>query len=80
LETALSVQSHVDSYVWKWIEDLREDYLSLEDWETLQQYISFLKPFYRATLEAEGDNATIDQVLRSIDILVKHYKKSLQLH
>lgn len=67
----------IDSYSKTWYDDLQNDFLSPQDWETLRSVLSFLKPFYRATKETEGDHATIDRVLFTMDILVQHFKKSL---
>ncbi len=38
---------------------------------------TFLKPFYRATLKAQGDAATIDWVLFIMDIIIRVFKKGL---
>ena len=38
---------------------------------------AFLYLFYQATLETQGDFATINHVLFTIDILVQYFEKSL---
>jgi hypothetical protein len=76
LTVAIEKASAVDSYTKNWLESLRDDFLSPEDWKSLHQSAAFLQPFYRATKETEGDHATIDRVLWTMDILVKHYEKS----
>ncbi|TKA38491.1 hypothetical protein B0A49_13668, partial [Cryomyces minteri] len=40
----------------------------------------FLQPFWRVTLETEGDKATLDLTLKSMDFLIKHYERSKSKH
>jgi hypothetical protein len=61
----------------KWFESLQDDYLSPQDRETLSTTANFLQPFYRATLKTEGDHATIDRRLFTMDILIKRFEKYL---
>jgi len=77
LKVAIEKKSAVDTYTKRWIESLREDFLTPEDWKSLYETAAFLKPFYHTTKETEGDYAAIDQVLWTMDILVKHYDRSL---
>ena len=70
-------KSVVDAYSKKWFNNLKEDYLSPEDWTFLHEIEKFLQPFHRATLETEGGNSTIDRLLWTMDILSKHYDNSL---
>ncbi|KAJ8097167.1 hypothetical protein POJ06DRAFT_40604 [Lipomyces tetrasporus] len=44
-----------------------------EPWRRLQ---IFLRPFYRATLETEGDIATLDRTVYTMDILVRQFRRS----
>ena len=76
LEVGLEKESAIDTYTKQWLESLREDFLTPEDWTSLHQTAAFLKPFYRATKETEGNYATIDRVLWTMDILIKHYERS----
>lgn len=80
VETALKIHEAIDVYTKRWQGDLREDYLSLEDWDSLREISKFLKLFYRATLETQGKRGTLDQVLWTMDIIVKHYERSFQLY
>src|SRR6266480_3087590 len=50
--------------------------LSPDEWHILEETAQFLQPFYRATLETEGDEATIDRTLYTMDILIKHFNRS----
>ena len=55
---------------------MEEDYLSPAEWQTLEETAVFLQPFYRVTLETEGDLSTLDKTLHTMDILIKHFEKS----
>ncbi|ODQ69001.1 hypothetical protein LIPSTDRAFT_76413, partial [Lipomyces starkeyi NRRL Y-11557] len=57
LVTALksNVRTALHQYVDNWYTEVKEDYLSPDDWQTLEETATFLQPFYRATLETEGD-------------------------
>jgi len=80
LRIALKIAPAIDAYAKKWRVDLNDDYLSPDDWELLQKIMSFLQPFYRATMETQGHNATIDLVLWTMDILVDHFETSMALY
>lgn len=67
----------VDIYTKNHFATLQTDYLSPEDWERLRTIKSFLQPFHRATLETQGNHATIDRVLFTMDILIQYFEKSL---
>jgi hypothetical protein len=74
LKVALDKKAEIDSYTKIWYSDLEESYLSPSDWERLALVMVFLQPFHRATLETEGDDATIDRILFTMDVLVKHFE------
>ncbi|KAJ6436675.1 hypothetical protein O9K51_10794 [Purpureocillium lavendulum] len=78
LQVATEKSSEIDSYSKQYLDDLESDYLSPQDWERLRTILEFLKPFHRATKATEGDAATIDRVLFMMDILVQHFKTSLE--
>jgi len=80
LRVALDISSSIDAYSKAWRDDLKNDYLSPEDWESLKDISDFLQPFYRVTLETQGDFGTIDRVLWTMDILVKHFDQSLKAY
>ena len=67
----------VDNYIKSNFDTLKEDYTSPQDWKLLYTICTFLKPFYCATLETQGDHATLDRVLFTMDILIKHIENSL---
>jgi len=71
------VAAAIDAYTKKHFDTLQSDYLSPKEWEKLRTICKFLQPFYRATLVTQGDQATIDHVLFTMDILIKHFEKAL---
>jgi hypothetical protein len=77
LEVALTHETSLDTYSKAHFEDLEEDYLSPKDWEKLKRIFSFLQPFYRATMAAQGDGATLDRVLFTMDIIIEVFAKAL---
>jgi hypothetical protein len=74
LTVALDKKAEIDTYTKNWYSDLEASYLNPLEWERLAVVMTFLRPFYRATLETEGDHATIDRILFTMDILVKHFE------
>ena len=50
--------------------------LQRRHWLFLEQLVEFMEPLQEVTKLCEGDNATLDQVLISMDFLRKHYEKS----
>ena len=77
LQVALELNSAVDSYTKKYFSTLEIEYLSPIDWERLRTISVFLKLFNRATLETQGDESTIDNVLFNMDIIIKHLDNAL---
>ena len=76
LVVALDYKTAIDSYVDDH-PDLEDDGLSRQDWTQLRAIKDFLAPFHRATLETQGDNASIDKVLFTMDVLISWFEKSL---
>jgi hypothetical protein len=67
----------VDSYTKNYLPKLQQDYLSPADWVELRKILDFLHPCYRATMATQGDNATLDRVLVTMDILIHIFKDAL---
>ncbi|EED18012.1 hypothetical protein TSTA_117840 [Talaromyces stipitatus ATCC 10500] len=67
----------IDTYAKNHFATLQADYLSPKDWKQLHIIKSFLQPFYRATLETQGNRATIDCVLFTMDILIQYFENYL---
>ncbi len=77
LSVSLEHESGVDNYIKSNFDTLEEDHISPQDWKFLRTICTFLKPFHRATLETQGDHATLDRVLFTMDVLIKHMENSL---
>lgn len=77
LSVAITLASAIDSYTKKHFHELEDDYLSPKDWKNLHTISEFLQPFHKATLLTQGDNATVDLVLFTMDVLIKHFKEAL---
>jgi len=77
LKVAIEKKSAVDAYTKRWIESLRENFLTSENWKSLHETAAFLKSFYHAIKKTEDDYVAIDWVLWTMNILIKHYDRSL---
>jgi hypothetical protein len=77
IEVALNLHIAIDAYCKKYLGDLEKDYLKPRDWQKLRTIYDFLRPFYRATLDTQGDTATIDRVLFTMDILIEVFKNGI---
>ena len=77
LLVAIALRAAIEKYCQNHESDLEEDELTPEDWRWLRTIKEFLEPFNWATLYTEGDSAAIDQVLFTMDILIKHFQISL---
>jgi len=78
LDISLKKRKEIMNFIDEFFEEIKEDYLQPDDWATLREYHSFLKPFYQITKLTEGDKSTLDEVLISMDFLVKHLNKALK--
>jgi len=77
VEVALELHIAIDAYCKEHYSDLEKDYLKPKDWQKLRTIYDFLRPFYRATLDTQGDAATIDRVLLTMDILIEVFKNGI---
>lgn len=50
--------------------------LSEGDWTMIERVHAFLKPFYEATLQTEGDHVTLDKVLFVMDMIRCHLEET----
>ena len=71
------IEAAILQYLWNHISNLEADYLMFTDWQDLHMIERFLQPFYWATLETQGNQTTVDAILFIMDILIKHFEKSL---
>jgi hypothetical protein len=77
LHVALKLDTALDSYTKKHFDTLQAEYLSPTDWEKLRTTSKFLNLFDRATLKTQGDQATIDNVLFVMDVIIRHSEQAL---
>ncbi len=67
LKTAINLFCHQ-------YQENNDDLLSEKDWQDLQKLEDFLLFFHDATLATEGQNATIDKVLPTMDFLLEQFE------
>src|SRR5438094_358136 len=77
VRTALEVEPQIDQYVKENQDALEKDTITPKDWKMLRTIHSFLLPFYRATMDLQGDSARIDKVLIRMDALLTHTERSV---
>jgi hypothetical protein len=77
LHVALKLDTAIDSYTKTHFDTLKAEYLSPTDWKKLRTTSKFLSLFDRATLKTQGDQATIDNVLFVMDVIIKHFEQAL---
>ncbi|TKA63593.1 hypothetical protein B0A49_09385, partial [Cryomyces minteri] len=76
LTKALELRSAINEFTAIHLSKLQDDALSFDDWRFLELTAQFPQPFHRVTKETEGDFATLDMALFTMDVLVQHFKKS----
>jgi len=76
LSVAIEKESVMMSTAKNGFNKLKDDYLSPETGRSFVRSRNFCSPS-TSKLETEGDNATIDRLLWTMDILSKHYDSSL---
>ena len=74
LESAIELENAIRVFINKNYNDLHKNELSRDKWETIHKTIAILKPFKDATKSMEGDQTTFNEVLQSMDFLIKHIK------
>lgn len=76
---ALKLKDAIGKYQEEFVDDFDEkDILNAADWKALENIRDFLQPFERVIKETEGDKATLDKVLFTMDFMVQHFKRSLE--
>ncbi|EED11633.1 hypothetical protein TSTA_108210 [Talaromyces stipitatus ATCC 10500] len=78
LYVVLQFDGAIDTYTKRHFAILEIEYLSPLDWERLHRTSKFLSLFNHATLKTQEDQATIDNVLFVMDIIIKHFEKALE--
>ncbi|THX36875.1 hypothetical protein D6D10_06318 [Aureobasidium pullulans] len=61
-------------------ENMEQTSLKHRHWQFLETLVEFMEPLQQVTKLCEGDDATLDQVLMSMDFLRKHYDQSIVRH
>ena len=74
---AVEHEGAVDTYTKHHFAALKADFLTPADWRYLRAIKTILYPFDRATLMTEGDDATIDRVLYTMDLLIQCFDIAL---
>ena len=74
LGSAIELENAIRVFINKNYNDLHKNELSRDKWETIHKTIAILKPFKDATKSMEGDQTTFNEVLQSMDFLIKHIK------
>ena len=75
---ALNLKDVITKYQEQYVEEFnKEDILNAADWRALKNIRDFLQPFQRVIKKTEGDKATLNKVLYTMDFIVKHFKLAL---
>ena len=80
LKAALKLCLHVERMLIDDLDNLRNEYLTPAEWTELEIIHQFLRPFEQATRACEGDDATLDSTLYTVDFLISHLKKAEARH
>lgn len=80
LHVLLKKRVEVNNYQDAYYSDLTEDVLTRSDWEELQEYHGFLKPFYDITQDGQFDSQTLDEALSSMDFLISHLNSAKEAY
>ena len=76
LSIAIQKEPALNTYTKHNLDTLEKDYLSPKDWEALCTMKSFLQIFHQATLKCQRHKATLEDVLFTMDVIIKHFDKS----
>lgn len=76
LFTALKQRKNLNTFIDDFHEDLRNDIILHDEWLQLMEYKDFLLPFWQATKKAEGDKSSLEEVLLTMDFLIKHFQNA----
>ena len=77
LVVANKLAAAIDTYTKDHWTDLEDDFITPGDWTKLHTIEEFLEPFHTATLRLEGHKATLEDVLFTMDVIIKYFKDSL---
>ena len=73
IDCAIQERMHlaIDLFCHQTRKDIEADWLSHKDWAVLTNIHHFLKFFHQATLATEGQRATIERILSTMEFLLK---------
>jgi hypothetical protein len=71
-----ALQEYIEQYFKEGLIDKR-DVLTMEEWIQLRTITTFLEAFEGATLEMQGNQPTLGQVLENMDVLYDHFNECL---
>jgi len=74
VQVALCHESAIDAYTKANYRSLECEFLGPDEWENLRRICDFLQPFHEATLKTQGDQATIDRLLFTMEI---HFQQAV---
>ncbi|KID81254.1 transposase-like protein [Metarhizium guizhouense ARSEF 977] len=77
---ACELEGHVDAFVKAHRKEIGKYALTPDDWDTIREINTFLKPFEKVTSRTQGDLDCIEKTLATMDILVKHFEKQKNKH
>ena len=75
LKAALKLYPHVERMLMDDLDNLCNEYLTPAEWTH-----QFLRPFEQATRACEGDDATLDSTLYTVDFLISHLNTAEARH
>lgn len=79
-EVANKLDGPIDTFIRNHWKAVGKYALTPDDWETLREINTFLKPFEKVTRRTQGDLDSIEKTLYTMDILVKHFEKQKNKH
>jgi hAT family C-terminal dimerisation region len=80
IDVAIKMQDRITLFLSKHDTDLNDNTPTSSDWELLRKTHTFLQPFTKATLWAEGAMSSISQSLRIMDALLLHCENAKKLY
>lgn len=80
LEAAIQLENYIRVFIDKNWDDMQKNFIDRDEWECLKETRDILRPFRDTTTILERDNATLDQVLESMDYLIGHIKAKQSEH
>jgi hypothetical protein len=75
LHVAITLQEAINAYFETYADDdVVDDYLDDEDWQTLKQIKEFLEPLKACTKSLESSTRGLDSVLPAMDFILAHFE------